>query len=439
MRALAADALADFERLAATRFFAEHVAAGRVVGTELVEERPDLEGPYVAALRHETVPFVSYPYEWSFGMLRDAALLQLDLLLAALSEDMTLKDASPYNVQWRGTTPVFVDVASFERLRPGEPWEGYRQFCMLFLYPLLLQAYRGVPFNGRLRGSVDGIPPQELRRLLAGRDLLRRGVLTHVVLHSRLERRYADRGRDVRGELREAGFGKALVEANARRLAKLVRRLRWEPDGGGWSRYGATTSYTEEDAERKTAFVGEEAARRRPKLLWDLGCNDGRYTGVAAEHAEYAVAIDADPVVVDALYEQLAAEGNERIHPLVVDLADPSPALGWRARERRPLWERGTPDLVLCLALVHHLALSRNVPPRELVEWLRSLGSALVIEFVTKDDPMAKRLLGAKREGLHADYERETFERLLRERFDVERTEELAGGTRILFASRPRE
>ncbi len=167
-RALSADGLADWQRLAATRFFPQLVAEGRLVGSELIEATaPD---GFAAVLRHETIPFVSYPYEWCFGMLRDAALLQLDLVAAALDEDMILKDASPYNVQWRGARPVFVDVGSFERLREGEPWAGYRQFCSLFLYPLMLQAWKGVPFNVWLRGSLEGISPNEVRGLLSLRD-----------------------------------------------------------------------------------------------------------------------------------------------------------------------------------------------------------------------------------------------------------------------------
>ena len=392
---------------------------------------------FAAALRHEAVPFVSYPYEWCFGMLKDAALLQLDIVLTALDEGMILKDASPYNLQWRGARPVFVDVGSFEALRSGEPWAGYRQFCSLFLYPLLLQAWKDVPFNPRLRGSLEGIEPQELRNLLSPRDFFQRGALTHVVLHSRLERRHAA-DRNVREELGAAGFNEELIRANVRRLRRLVERLRWEPGPSAWSGYGPTTSYEEADAERKEAFVRECAAGRRWRRLWDLGCNDGRYTRLAAEHADYTVALDADPGVVERLYRALKAEGSTTILPLVADLADPPPALGWRARERRPLWERGRPELVLCLALLHHLAIGCNVPLRELVDWLRSLDAALVVELVTRDDPMAARMLARKREGLHTDYERAVFEGLLAEAFVVERHEELASGTRILYFARPK-
>ena len=231
-------------------------------------------------------------------MLREAALLELDLLLAALDEGLVLKDASPYNVQWRGSKPVFVDVGSFERLREGEPWAGYRQFCMLVLYPLLLQAYKNVPFQPWLRGSLEGIEPGQMRALMGFRDRFRRGVLTNVVLHARLEGRYADR--EVKSDLKKAGFHAELIRANARKLRKLVERLRWEPGRTAWSGYGETTPYDDADAAAKEEFVRESAGRRRRRLLWDLGCNDGRYTRIAAAEADYTVAVDADAAVVEA-------------------------------------------------------------------------------------------------------------------------------------------
>jgi hypothetical protein len=442
LRILSERGLADWQALAATRFFLEQMGAGRVVETELVDSPdglPDgLRSEAAALLRHERVPFVSYPYEWPFSMLKDAALLQLELLLAALEEDMVLKDSSPYNVQWRGAEPVFVDVGSFERLREGEPWVGYRQFCMLFLYPLLLQAHKGVDFQPWLRGRIDGIAPGEIRNLMSARDLLRKGVLTHVVLHSRLERRHASRAGEIKRDLRAAGFKRELIRANVRGLEKLVRRLDWRPAGSTWSDYGRCTSYAEDDAERKASFVREALAVRERGLVWDIGCNDGRFARLAAEHARTVVALDADHAVVDGFYRVLRHERPGSILPLVVDAADPSPSLGWRGRERADLLSRGAPELILCLALLHHLAIARSIPIPELVRWLRGHDSEVLVEFVAPEDPMAQRLLAAKRPETHSGYDRESFERALSEAFEVERRETLPSGTRVLYVARPR-
>jgi len=305
---------------------------------------------------------------------------------------------------------------------------------MLYLYPLLLQAYRDVPFQPWLRGSIDGISPSEAARLFSLRDRLRRGVLGHVVLHARFERRYEARaGGDVKRDMKRADFKTELIEANLRRLRKLVARLSWKAGDTAWTGYREDNTYSDADTERKAAFVREAAASKRPGLVWDMGCNDGAYARIAAEHAEHVVAFDYDPATVEALYRSLREEGERRILPLVVDLADPSPGLGWRGMERRPLEARGTPDLALALALVHHVSITANVPVAELLDWLRGLGATLVIEFPKREDPMVRRLLSGKREGSNADYELDVFERELASRFEVERREELPSGTRVLY------
>jgi hypothetical protein len=429
-RVLSPDGWQDWLALSATPLAADE----RLIATEPVEldDLPDLTaGPAAGALKHEKVPFVSYPYEWPFSMLKDAALLQLGLGRTALQHDLTLKDASAYNVQFQGANPVFVDIGSFERLNEGEPWAGYRQFCMLFLYPLMLQAYKGLPYHALLRGSLDGITPAQARAVLSAR---RRGVLTHVVLHARLEARYGD-AKNVRSDLKRAGFGKALLDANLRKLEKLVRRLEFKPGRTAWTEYGSTNTYSDEEAARKAEFV-RAAAERHRGVVWDLGCNDGTYSRVAAEHADAVVAIDSDHATVDGLYRALKDEGRTDILPLVMSLTDPSPDLGWRGLERARLERRGTPDLTLALALIHHVVITGNVPVREFVAWLRSIDTALVIEFPERDDPMVQKLLSGKVEKANPDYERETFERALGERFEVERTERL--GSRTLYEARPR-
>ncbi len=432
-RVLSHDGWQDWLALAATPL----VADDGLIPTEPVEldDLPDLTaGPAAGALKHEKVPFISYPYEWPFSMLKDAALLQLELGRRALQHDLTLKDASAYNVQFKGAKPVFVDVGSFERLNEGEPWAGYRQFCMLFLYPLMLQAYRGMPYHALLRGQLDGIKPGEARALLSAR---RRGVLTHVVLHARLEARYADAGgREVKRDLKRAGFGKALLDANLRKLEKLVRRLEFKPGRTAWTEYGQTNTYSDEEAARKAEFVRMAAARHPGGRVWDLGCNDGTYSRVAAEHAASVVAVDADHATVDGLYRVLRDEQRTDILPLVMSLTDPSPDVGWRGLERARLERRGTPDLALALALIHHVVITGNVPVREFVAWLRSLDCALVIEFPEREDPMVQKLLSGKTDKANPDYERETFERTLGERFEVERAERL--GSRTLYEARPR-
>ena len=390
-----------------------------------------------AVLRHERVPFVSWPFEWPFSMLRDAALLILDLVGRGVGEGVILKDGTPYNVQWRGSVPTFIDIGSFERLREGEPWFGYRQFCMQCLFPLMLQSYRDVPFRPLLRGQLDGIPPEQMSRLLSFRDRFRRGVLTNVVLHARLERGHGERSStEARRELKRAGFKPELIKANADRLARLVRRLDWRPRGSEWSEYREISTYGDEELAAKERFVEAAVAGSRPGTVWDLGANDGRFSRIAAEGGAYVVAIDGDEVAIERLYRELREAGDERILPLALDLVDSSPGLGWRGAERPRLEERGRPDLILALALVHHLTIGGNVPVADVVDWLAGLGTRLVVEFPTREDPMVERLLARKRPGAHPDYELEGFERELEGRLEVERRERQ--GTRVMYEARAR-
>jgi hypothetical protein len=331
---------------------------------------------------------------------------------------------------------VFIDVGSFERLRPGEPWAGYRQFCMLFLYPLMFQAYKDLPFHAALRGSLDGIAPRDARAVLAG-ERFRKGVLSNVLLHARLEARYADvEGREVRREMQRAGFTTELLAANFRKLQKLMRGLEWKAGETAWTSYGEDNTYDDAAATSKARFVYEAVARRRSRLTWDLGCNDGRFARVAAKFADLVVAIDADHATVDGLYRQLREEGREDVLPLVMSVTDPSPNLGWRGRERASLEGRGTPELALCLAVVHHVCITGNVPVREFLDWLRALDTALVVEFPDRADPMVQRLLSGKSGGSNPDYEKAVFEQALAERFTIDRSAPVSE-TRTLYEARP--
>ena len=434
-RGLTQPALRQWEALSTTDFYRRFVLNGGLVHTQQVDPSTVLSSTnhrWTAMLRHEKVPFVSYPYEWPFGMLKDAALLQIDLLLAALDEGMTLKDASPFNIQWNGAAPVFVDVASFERWVSGEPWVGYRQFCQLFLYPLFLLAYRDVPYHPWLRGRLEGIDAETCRRLMSPRDFLRGGVLTHVYLQARAQAAWKQTTRDIRADLRATGFGPTIIKNNAMRLRKLIAGLRWKPDASTWSEYAACTHYEPADATRKREFVKEVVRVRDWTLAWDLGANTGTFSRIAAERSRYVVAIDADHLAVERLYQQLKAEGSRTILPLVGDLADPSPDLGWRNLERKQWMGRGRPDLVLCLALIHHLVINANIPVSELLDWLAGLGADVIIEFVTREDPMVARLLRNK-DDQYTDYTLQTFDRELACRFAVHKREPLSSGTRVMY------
>jgi SAM-dependent methyltransferase len=356
---------------------------------------------------------------------------------------MSLKDGTAYNVQFFGSRPCFVDVGSFEPA--AGPWPGYRQFCQTMLFPLLIQAHVGVPYQPLLRGSIDGPTPTDVAGMFSGARRFRKGVLRNVTLHSLLERKVTAPSEKVKGDLRSSGFSADLAKATARNLRKLVAGLevgkrggRADDDPSIWSDYRTTCSYSDDDAGAKREFVRAALAEGPTGQVLDLGANDGAYSVLAAEQADYVVAVDGDEKVVDLLYRRLRSEKRENVLPLVMNLADPSGGIGWRNRERAPFAERVRPDVTLALALVHHLAIGANVPLPEVVDWLGSFGGRLVVEFVHVGDPMVERLLANKPAGLFDDYQREAFERLLDERFLVHRQQTLPGGTRTMYLAEPK-
>ena len=438
-RGISAKALANWERLSAAPFFRELTALGSIVETARVQRELEVQfgGDWAAVLEHARIPFVSYPYEWTFGMLKDATLLHLDLLEAALGAGMILKDSSAYNIQWSGAQPVFVDIPSFELMRRGEPWVGYRQFCELFLYPLMMRAYKGVDFRPWLRGNIDGIPAHALRPLLSTRDLARPGVLMHVLAQNALQRRYSSSPRNVRCSLAEAGFDERMIARNVASLKKIVGRMTATGAKTTWADYAKTHSYDDAEFQAKLGFVREAAAHRHWRLVWDLGCNAGMFSRLAAEHADYVVAMDGDWMAVEHLYlGQQGRADRQKILPLVVNLSDPSPSQGWQGLERKSLPDRGTPDLTLCLALIHHIVIGANIPMREFLSWLASLRTALVIEFVGRDDEMVETLLRNK-DDQYADYSLENFEGQLTRHFAIQEKRPLKDGKRWVYFTLP--
>ena len=439
-RALNADTLKDYRSLRALKFFQDELSKGRIVQTEEVSNiaTPNEFPAELSAgvLKHNRIPVVSYPYEWSFGMLKDAALLHLDLLLEALDSNFILKDSSAFNIQFEGAQPVFIDLPSFEPYKNGEVWVGYRQFCEMFLYPLMLQAHKGVPFQVLLRGNIDGIGVEDFAGLLSFRDYCRAGVFKHVYLQNLLGRQNQGRPTGVRKELREVGFGKELIVANVKSLRSLVRGLKVKARGSAWVNYATDNSYAERDAAQKREFVGQVASAKQRRCVWDLGSNTGVFSRIASLNSDYVLAVDGDHAAIDRLYKELAGEGNRKILPLVLNLANLSPSQGWRGLERLDFGKRSRPELILALALIHHMVISSNIPLKDFIGWLAEFKSDIIIEFVTKDDPMVKILL-ANKDDRYSDYDQDNFEQCLKNHFRIVKQLKLDSGTRTLYSCEP--
>jgi hypothetical protein len=413
--------------------------SGQIVRTELLSSAEfskfRLSNEFIAALRHEKIPFVSYPYEWCFAMLREACLLHLELLKESIPRGVILKDASSYNVQFQGAQAVLIDIGSFTKMVAGEPWSAYRQFCELMLFPLMLQAYRDVDFQPLLRSRLEGIQARHFLQWIGWRDLLKPGVLMHGWMQALLENKTQRFSTSTVNDLRSSGFDSSMIMNLLGQLSRVVERLQWKPRRTQWTEYDSSLPHVAEDADSKSRFVREVCQAKHRQLVWDLGCNDGRYSKIASAFSTTVVAMDQDHACINRLYESLAT-GPKNIVPLCVELANASPAQGWRGRERRRLEDRGRPDLVLCLGLIHHLVIAANIPLPDVIDWLASLGGEIVLEFPTKNDAMVKALLRNKRDQ-YSEYSLDQLQKELEKHFYLERRLSLPSGERILFHAIP--
>lgn len=432
---------ADFEALVETGLLDSLVKSEAVIETKRVSigEAPDVyrAAPEIGlVVEHPRIPFISYVYEWPFEMLRAAAIRSLEILQLALEKDLILKDATPYNVQFIGTNPLLIDVGSFERYRQGVPWIGYTQFCRTFLNPLLLQSITGIPFQMWMRSSLEGIDPVHLNRLLPLRHKLRKNVFIDVVLQAWLSQRFSSRSSKA-PSLQERSIPKSVIAGLVNRLKKSVAGLKRRGKAHSvWLNYEEECHYQPEALQAKDRFVDAALARSKPRVVWDLGCNVGRYSIMAARYANYIVAIDSDEAAVGALYERTRGQ-HTNVLPLTVDFTNPSPSQGWGQEERRGLAERGRAEFALCLALVHHLAISGNVPLPKIAEWLSSITEAGIVEFVPKSDPMLQALLRT-RQDVYTGYTQPAFEEALKEHYRITDMACLPNSERTLYLFDPR-
>lgn len=429
----------DYDRMVQSGFLASAVADRLLIAHEEVDLGvTESEVRAYKTLRPEQLPFVSYPYEWSFSQLKDAALLTLQLQRRALEHGLWLKDASAYNVQFLRGRPIFIDTLSFEAYPEGRPWVAYQQFCRHFLAPLALMAYTHVDLHKLLRLNVDGVPLDLASRLLPARTRLRFSLLTHIHLHGKAQKDFGDTRESADRANRSTVSRNAMIGL-VDSLRSAVHHLRWTPGGTEWGDYYSDTNYSDAASRHKAESVARMIDAAAPSTVWDLGANTGVFSRVVSQRGIPTVAFDVDPAAVEKNYLSCRAEEEELLLPLVMDLTNPSPGIGWDGRERASLFERSPADCVLALALIHHLAIGNNVPLPRAADCLQRLGRKLVIEFVPKGDSQLQRMLAARKD-VFPDYTQKGFEAAferrfeLRERIAIEDTER----TLYLFERRDR-
>jgi len=415
-----------YERLAGEGDLVRHVNAD-----DAPSPRPELRH---CVVRPERIPFISYPYEWSFSQLQDAALTTLRIQKHAIDAGFTLRDCSAYNIQFVGARPVFIDSLSFGPYEEGEPWVAYRQFCQHFLAPLALMAYRNIQIARLMRPFIDGIPLELASSLLPSRTRMSPSLLTHLHLHARSQRRHAATT-EIRRKRKVSRMGLLGLVDN---LEGTVKRLKWEPGGTEWGDYYDATNYSDDAMRSKADTIAGFVDRVAPATVWDLGANTGNFSRIASQRGAFTLAFDIDPAAVEKNYRYAREHREATLLPLVMDLTNPSPALGWAHTERDSMAGRGPADMVMALALIHHLAISNNVPLRDVGAFLSRVGRHAIIEFVPKTDSQVRRLL-TTREDVFPDYTEDGFRSAMGEHFEFVDDAPVAGSERTLYLLRRRD
>lgn len=415
----AADALAAF----LSSDVHEAMIADGLLHRPVSIERTD-EGRLI--LEHTRIEAWSYPYEWSWSMLRDAALVHLDILLACAPAGFTMSDATSFNVTFAGPRPVFIDHGSFVVREEDEPWWAYTQFCEHFLYPLLVSSHTGADLQMLLRGGFGRVALDDAYALLRSHKR-RKGVVKYVLLPYAAARK-SDLSVDDVSESTTAMTTSIYVNILTG-LRRLISGLDGGTDRSTWSEYADRGHYSAPGLQAKEDFVDRVCRSTKPTTVLDLGTNDGRFAEIAAKHAHRVVAADGDALALDGYY---VAGPSENVVPMVVDATNPSPAMGWRSAERSSFVGRAAPDLVLALAVLHHISLTGNVPIPQIAAWLDDLGADFVVEFVHREDEKVQHLLRRKTRPEDFDYDLDVFLDAVEPRFDVAAREELSGGTRTM-------
>jgi SAM-dependent methyltransferase len=418
----------DFDLLTSSGLYDALVEKGYLIPHREAAPELALTDEACKVIEPERIPFISYPYEWCFGQLKDAALTTLAIQKQAVESGMSLKDASAYNIQFRNGKPILIDTLSFEAYKEGEPWAAYRQFCQHFLAPLALMAYRDIRLGRLLRLYVDGIPLDLASQLLPYRTRFSFGFQIHIHLHAKLQQRHADSTQKPRqGNVSKTGH-LGLIDS----LETLIKKLRWKQADTEWGEYYEATNYSDDAMKQKEDVIRELLQESKPSEVWDLGANTGRFSRIAEEIGADVISFDLDPVAVEKNYDECRQGKDTRLLPLILDLTNPSPGLGWAARERASIFERGPADTVLALALIHHLAISNNVPFDRLARFFASVCNSLIIEFVPKEDSQVQKLL-ITREDVFGNYNEEDFRNAFSEPFELKRRVELSDSKRVVY------
>jgi hypothetical protein len=423
-----------YDCLMSSGLFKELVDRGLLIDHEEIDNSHALSPDAYKVIKPTIIPFISYPYEWCFSQLKDAALLTLRIQQISFKYNMSLKDCSAYNVQFTQGKPVFIDTLSFEIYREGYPWVAYKQFCQHFLAPLALMQYQDRRLNQLFRIYLDGLPLDLASSLLPLRTRLLLSIFIHIHLHARSQKYFSEKSINKEskkiGRLAFAGLIDSLKSA--------IRKRKIKFDKTEWSDYYDNTNYSAAAFSHKEQIVSAFLTQVKPEHVWDLGANEGTFSRLASRMGIPTISFDIDQLAVEKNYRQCVKNQETNLLPLLLDLTNPSPDIGWENQERVALLKRGPVDTVMALALTHHLALANNLPFNRIASFFAKICTTLIIEFIPKSDSQVKRML-ATREDIFPDYGRDKFEEEFVKYFTIITSTEINDSDRVLYLMKLRQ
>jgi len=378
-------------------------------------------------IQPEKIPFISYPYEWSFSQLKQAALTTLEIQKICMDYEMTLKDASAYNIQFNMVNPIFIDTLSFETYVEGKPWHAYKQFCQHFLAPLALMSHKDIRLNQLLRIYIDGIPLDLTSKLLPMKTKTMFTLMSHIHAHAKSQKHYENKKIKKGLKLGRRSFI-GIIES----LYSGTKKMNWTPKGTEWAEYYSETNYTTSAFQEKKQIISDFLDKIKPKIVWDLGANTGVFSRLASRKGIKTISFDIDPAAIEKNYLDCIKNNETNILPLLLDLTNPTPNIGWDNKERLSVIERGPTDVIFALALIHHLVISNNIPLDRVANFFKKNCKYLIIEFVPKNDSQVQRLLST-REDIFDQYTQEDFENEFEKYFRIESSFKLKDSDRVLY------
>lgn len=365
-------------------------------------------------------------------MLKDAALLTLKIQKIALENNMSLKDASAFNIQFLNAKPILIDTLSFERYEEGKPWIAYKQFVEHFLSPLCLMAMVDIRLNRLSSVFLDGIPIDVVSRMLPLRARFNPSLFIHIYAHASSKEKYSDK--KLSSTDKSKVFSRQALLGLIDNLEGTIKKMQWSPKGTQWAEYyeKENNNYDTESFKHKAELTNKFLRVIKPKTVWDFGANTGYFSEIAVKNGADVISFDIDYGALEKNYRDIVKRDEQKILPLFLDLTNPTPALGWENEERPSLLERGPVDGMLALALVHHLAISHNMPFSYIASLFSKLGKFLIIEFIDKQDSQVQKLL-ANREDIFLNYSKEYFEKSFGELFRIKESVSIKGTKRVLY------